>query len=209
MTARRLRVLQVGKFYAPYKGGMETHLQALCSELRSHLELRVVVANTSRERVDEIEPLAILFLRNAASKWEAPARALSEDALGALRAYAWPGNVRQLRNAIERAVAVCAGEVITVQDLPEHLSDARPGLVCEGLFRWCRNPIFFAVLTIVGGYAILLPTWLSLALWVATFLLVERQVREEEAYLARAYPESFPAYARRIGRFLPGVGCLK
>ena len=87
--------------------------------------------------------------------------------------------------------------------------NARPGLVCEGLFRWCRNPIFFAVLTIVGGYAILLPTWLSLALWVATFFLVERQVREEEAYLARAYPENFPAYARNIGRFLPGIGCLK
>jgi DNA-binding NtrC family response regulator len=77
-----------------------------------------------RERKDEIEPLAELFLRRAARKWGAPARALSEPARQLLVAYGWPGNVRQLRNAIERAVAVCTGELIEPGDLPEHLHDA-------------------------------------------------------------------------------------
>ena len=51
--SRRLRVLHVGKFYPPYKGGMETHLSTLCERIRDHVELQVVVANTARTRTDE------------------------------------------------------------------------------------------------------------------------------------------------------------
>ena len=87
--------------------------------------------------------------------------------------------------------------------------DARPGFVSKGLFRFCRNPIFFAVIVVLSGYAILLPTWLSAGLWIATVLLVRRQVQEEEAYLRRAYPNDFSLYARQVGRFLPGLGRLK
>lgn len=86
--------------------------------------------------------------------------------------------------------------------------EARPGLISGGLFRFCRNPIFLAVLIVLAGYTLLLTTWFSLALWLATAVLVKRQVSEEEAYLRRAYPEEFPAYARRVGRFLPGIGRL-
>jgi rhamnosyl/mannosyltransferase len=54
----RLRILQVGKFYAPYRGGMETYLKALCDGLRHAVDVEVVVANTTgatvRERVDEV-----------------------------------------------------------------------------------------------------------------------------------------------------------
>src|SRR5690606_13745873 len=45
-----------------------------------------------------------------------------DDAVRAvLRTYAWPGNVRELRNVIERAVVVCAGERVALEDLPEQL----------------------------------------------------------------------------------------
>lgn len=50
-TSSRLqgtRVLHVGKFYPPHPGGMETHLQSLCGELKSHLNVEVVVANDGR-----------------------------------------------------------------------------------------------------------------------------------------------------------------
>lgn len=49
-----MRVLHVGKFYPPYRGGMETHLKVLCEEIRDTVDLSVVVANDGRERVDEV-----------------------------------------------------------------------------------------------------------------------------------------------------------
>jgi DNA-binding NtrC family response regulator len=74
-----------------------------------------------RERVDEIVPLARLFLARARQQWGSRACDLSDEALYALEDYSWPGNVRQLRNIIERAAAVCDDEIIDVEDLPGQL----------------------------------------------------------------------------------------
>jgi DNA-binding NtrC family response regulator len=79
-----------------------------------------------RERQEEIVPLAELFLARAREQWSAPATCLSIEVCEALTAYRWPGNVRQLRNVIERAVAVCAGAVIELDDLtPEVWQESR------------------------------------------------------------------------------------
>ena len=53
VRGRRLRVLHVGKFYPPHKGGMETHLRDLCERLRPRVEAEVVVASDSRAGSDE------------------------------------------------------------------------------------------------------------------------------------------------------------
>lgn len=50
---RRPRILHVGKFYAPHKGGIETHLQLLCGELVKRADVQVVVANSGRGDTDE------------------------------------------------------------------------------------------------------------------------------------------------------------
>ncbi|MDQ3322885.1 MAG: sigma-54 dependent transcriptional regulator [Acidobacteriota bacterium] len=47
---------------------------------------------------------------------------ISEEAIEVLSRYEWTGNVRELENAVEYAIAVCSGDVITVNDLPERIS---------------------------------------------------------------------------------------
>jgi glycosyltransferase involved in cell wall biosynthesis len=49
----RARVLHVGKFYPPHKGGMETHLRDLCERLRERYDTRVLVANDGRANLEE------------------------------------------------------------------------------------------------------------------------------------------------------------
>jgi DNA-binding NtrC family response regulator len=77
-----------------------------------------------RERRDEIEPLARHFLREASAGQRAKPGDFSADAIALMRAYTWPGNIRQLRNAVERAVAVCDSDVIGAADLPSTLHEA-------------------------------------------------------------------------------------
>jgi two-component system, NtrC family, response regulator AtoC len=72
-----------------------------------------------RERPEEIEPLAQRFLLEASRAGGGKTRPprLSAEVLELLRGYAWPGNARELRNMIERALIWCDGPEITAEDL--------------------------------------------------------------------------------------------
>ena len=86
---------------------------------------------------------------------------------------------------------------------------AKPGLVTDGLYRFSRNPIFLALLITIAGYALLLPTRLSVALLVGAYIGIRQQIGAEEAHLALTYGEPYRRYTRRVGRFLPGIGKLR
>ncbi len=80
-----------------------------------------------RDRPEEIEPLARAFLNAACAPGKQRSPRLSPDALEVLRAYDWPGNIRELRNAIERALVLSEGGEIDPEHLPvEKLRLARP-----------------------------------------------------------------------------------
>jgi transcriptional regulator with GAF, ATPase, and Fis domain len=71
-----------------------------------------------RERGEDILPLAELFRAELEPSAPRPAAGISRDARDWLLAYPWPGNVRELRNAMERAVLLCDGGLITREHLP-------------------------------------------------------------------------------------------
>jgi two-component system response regulator HydG len=81
-----------------------------------------------RDRVSLIPAMVRSLLAEFAARNGRPIVGIAPEAMQALLAHSWPGNVRELRNAIERAVALCQGEVIELDDLPEHFSGARPAV---------------------------------------------------------------------------------
>jgi len=76
-----------------------------------------------RERLEDIPVLAEHFLKKFTCQMNKKVSAISEDAMNFLIQYPWPGNVRELENAIERALVVCKGDSIIVEDLPFHINN--------------------------------------------------------------------------------------
>jgi DNA-binding NtrC family response regulator len=78
-----------------------------------------------RERREDIRPLAEHLLAKFCTVAGLPPKSVSEEAWEALAAYRWPGNVRQLQNAVERAAVLTgAATGIQLQDLPEEVREA-------------------------------------------------------------------------------------
>ena len=74
-----------------------------------------------RERRSDIPALARYFVGKHVDQVKREVTGLSQDALDALSSYAWPGNIRELENAVQRAVVLGRGETIGVEDLPQHV----------------------------------------------------------------------------------------
>ena len=80
-----------------------------------------------RERREDLPKLTDTFLHRFAKQLGKPIPQLAPEVLELLRAYPWPGNVRELQNAIEHALVLCDGPVLTPQFLPREIQ--RPDLV--------------------------------------------------------------------------------
>ncbi|HZL42568.1 MAG TPA: sigma-54 dependent transcriptional regulator [Verrucomicrobiae bacterium] len=74
-----------------------------------------------RHRREDIPLLVSHFLQSKTSARAGHAFQITRQAMDVLSAHDWPGNVRELENAIERAVALCDGEIVRVRDLPPRL----------------------------------------------------------------------------------------
>jgi transcriptional regulator with GAF, ATPase, and Fis domain len=138
-----LRVLQQREFEPV--GGSQTipvdvrliaathqNLERLIAEgkFREDLYYRLNVISISlpplRERGDDIIDLALHFLARAAERSGKRVTHLDEGAMEALRRYPWPGNIRELENAIERAVVLVEGDALTLTDLPTAVVSGSP-----------------------------------------------------------------------------------
>ncbi len=85
-----------------------------------------------RDRKEDIPLLAYHFLDLYAKEARKEIKGISKEAMDLLLDYAWPGNVRELENAIERAVIMAEGELITPQDLPRDLVEGSSFLIRRG-----------------------------------------------------------------------------
>ena len=77
-----------------------------------------------RERVEDIEPLLLFFLEDISKKLNKSTPVLREDVIDVLKKYPFPGNVRELRNMVERAIILNKGGLLSVSDFPVKGSDA-------------------------------------------------------------------------------------
>ncbi|MFO0552176.1 MAG: sigma-54 dependent transcriptional regulator [Polyangiaceae bacterium] len=77
-----------------------------------------------RERREDIALLIDHFIARNNARLGTRVRGLSVEAKKRLLEYAWPGNVRELENTVERAMVLCEGDIVGMEDLPERIRDA-------------------------------------------------------------------------------------
>jgi DNA-binding NtrC family response regulator len=108
------------RFVAATNRDLEAEIEAgrFRRDLYFRLAGAVLAIPPLRERRDEIVPLARAFAADAAARIGSPPPPLTADALAALTRHPWTGNLRELRNTIERAVLLAGTDAIT----PEHLA---------------------------------------------------------------------------------------
>lgn len=81
-----------------------------------------------RERIEDLESLSQVLLRAIAARFEMPVPRLAAPSLAALQGYAFPGNVRELRNVLEHGMVQCEQGVIGVADLPSRIRAVFPAI---------------------------------------------------------------------------------
>jgi DNA-binding NtrC family response regulator len=114
-------------------------------DLYYRLNVICLHAPALRERREDIFELAVYFLDVHARRTGKPVTHLEPEAVEALAAYDWPGNIRELENVMERAVVLADGPAITLDDLPAEVRQVgrrglRPRLPAPAGERSRRQP---------------------------------------------------------------------
>lgn len=104
-------------------------LTILRADLFYRLSVVEIELQALRNRRTDILNLANHFLRLFCTKYDKQITGYAGDYVEMLQSYHWPGNVQELRNAVERAVVICPGQVISVLDLPEKILKTQRELI--------------------------------------------------------------------------------
>jgi DNA-binding NtrC family response regulator len=109
----------------------DLHAAVAAGRFREDLYFRLsvlpIVIPPLRERRADIVPAAEHFAASLASIHSRPTVQLTEAARRVLALYAWPGNLRELRNAVERAMVFSKGNELQLEDLPDNIRAAAGG----------------------------------------------------------------------------------
>ncbi len=131
-----------------------------------------------RERPEDIEEIANHYIRLYCRKYDRELKSLSPEALTAIKAYAWPGNVRALRHAIERAVILSQDKYFKPGDFALEEQPASAGEV--------KNKL--SVRTENGGEEFILPDG-DLNLEKMEYLMIERSLKKHRYNISHAAKE--------------------
>lgn len=143
MQVKLLRVLQEREFERV--GGEETipvNVRVICAtkkdlkklvqedSFRQDLYYRLHVVTVQlpplRERKEDIPLLVTYFVKKYATHQRVSVNSVSQETLNLLLSYNWPGNIRELENVIEHAVAFCTSDTIIPKNLPGNLLEREP-----------------------------------------------------------------------------------
>lgn len=91
------------------------------SDLLYRIEVFTITLPPLRERGEDVLLLARHFAEKYADKYKKQVAEIAQDALDALMAYTWPGNIRELENCMARSVIVAKNDMIQTRDLPEKI----------------------------------------------------------------------------------------
>lgn len=142
LQVKLLRVLQDGEFYRlgsskPLRADVRViaatnrDLERLLQEekfrpdLYYRLNVISILVPPLRQRKEDIPPLVDFFIKKYAAREGKKITAITREAMAALLHYAFPGNVRELENIIERAAVLGEGEFLALADLPVFLKEKR------------------------------------------------------------------------------------
>jgi two-component system NtrC family response regulator len=112
----------------------EMHAGRFREDLFYRLNVMPIILPALRDRVEDIRPLVTHFIEKFQNErpGEKPVTHVEKEVERLFFKYTWPGNVRELENVIERAMVICPGQVITVEDLPKNF---KQHIENEGTFR--------------------------------------------------------------------------
>ena len=104
-----------------------------------------------RDRKEDIEAFASLFLEKASNQLNKPVSTISKEALQILQQYNWPGNLRELQNYIKRATLLATDQTITISDLPEEITSATTPSIDLGLRDEAEKKAILDALAMTNG----------------------------------------------------------
>ena len=168
LQVKLLRVLQDGTFYPVGSTRPATvdvriiaatnqRLEAAIKEkqFREDLFYRLNVIRIDlpplRERSEDIPLLARYFLNKYGKRVEKDFRKIASEAMQVMQNYSWPGNIRELENALERAVVVAEADEIRIGDLPLSITAQAADLRQDWTLERVKREHIAKVLSLVGG----------------------------------------------------------
>lgn len=125
--------------------------KAFRQDLLYRLNTLVITIPPLRERLEDIAPLAINFIRKFSTKYHKSTLTLSQDAVEKLKQHSWPGNIRELSHTLERAVLLAINNEITAQQLLLDITDVSPTTIALQPLEQAEKQLIEKAMSVTSG----------------------------------------------------------